>query len=522
MGHGNSNKLYVTHAEHSGLFGQHTASSSGFKAKPEGLNPAAITPFDCCSLSFQPFSHPVCARNADGTGSVFDLTNIIPWLKQHNNTHPVTNKPLTPADLIPLHYARKPSGEYHDPISFKPFNEHSHIVAIATTGNVFLAESVKGGVDLVNDMRFKKENVITLQNPHGLPSASVSTAKASVTQEDKVVAPQKPAAAGPVSATQKEAVPWNISPYSSGAPGASLTSTSVDPQTATARLVWDEEEMMFESIQNPVKGKGKERDVGKRRAYVRVVTSLGGGLNLELFCEKAPKTCYNFLMLARQGKYNDCLFHRLVPGFMVQTGDPTGTGTGGQSYWGTPFRDEYDLKGTARHDGRGVVAMANKGANTNGSQFYITFKPTPNLDKKHTVFGKLVGGEDVLDTLEKLSRKEGTERPVKPVKITEVVIYQDPFDDYKVRLAKKLAKKAEAQNSAGTQPVTAEMKPGDGMNWFGVKLGAEDATRTSGGGGSGLGGGVGKYLNLKRPPQSSVVAEHTKRKKTGFGEFENF
>jgi peptidyl-prolyl cis-trans isomerase-like 2 len=100
MGHGNSNKLYVTHAEHSGLFGQHTASSSGFKAyvdtpfstltfaytrfalsKPEGLNPAAVTPFDCCSLSFQPFSHPVCARNADGTGSVFDLTNIIPWLK---------------------------------------------------------------------------------------------------------------------------------------------------------------------------------------------------------------------------------------------------------------------------------------------------------------------------------------------------------------------------------------------------------------------------------------------------------
>jgi peptidyl-prolyl cis-trans isomerase-like 2 len=124
----------------------------------------------------------------------------------------------------------------------------------------------------------------------------------------------------------------------------------------------------------------------------------------------------------------------------VQTGDPTGTGSGGQSYWGTPFRDEYDLKGAARHDSRGVVAMANRGANTNGfvalclsarpchtihrrSQFYITFKPTPNLDRKHTVFGKLVGGEDVLDTLEKLPRKDGTERPVKPITITEVVMY---------------------------------------------------------------------------------------------------
>jgi len=281
---------------------------------------------------------------------------------------------------------------------------------------------------------------------------------------------------------------------------------------------------MFESIQNPVKGKGKEKDVSKRRAYVRVVTSLGGSLNLELFCEKAPKTCYNFLMLAREGKYNDCLFHRLVPGFMVQTGDPTGTGSGGQSYWGTPFRDEYDLKGAARHDSPGVVAMANRGANTNGSQFYITFKPAPHLDKKHTVFGKLVGGEDVLYTLEKLPRKDGTDRPAKPVKITEVKIHQDPFEDYKVRLAKKLAKKAEAQSSAGTQQATAEKKAGDGMNWFGVKLGAESAldATTTGTGGSGV-GGVGKYLNLKRPTEAAgAIAEPVKKRKLGFGEFENF
>lgn len=78
----------------------------------------------------------------------------------------------------------------------------------------------------------------------------------------------------------------NVSPYSSGLPGASLTSTSVDPTTQTSRLVWDEEELMFEAISNPPKGKGKEKDVGKRRAYVRVVTSLGGSLNLELYCEK--------------------------------------------------------------------------------------------------------------------------------------------------------------------------------------------------------------------------------------------
>jgi len=207
---------------------------------------------------------------------------------------------------------------------------------------------------------------------------------------------------------------------------------------------------------------------------------------------QAPKTCYNFLMLAKAGKYNDVLFHRLVPGFMVstsktprinwradpwqiQTGDPTGTGAGGESHWGTPFRDEHDLKGAVKHDKRGVISMANKGANTNGlasrlfvilclsafvtnvrthpyhymtvfpiggercyvlfvsvvdsfrSQWFITFKPTPHLDKKHTVFGSIVGGDEVLDALEKLPVKPGTERPAKPVRITEVVVFVKSF-----------------------------------------------------------------------------------------------
>ncbi|TFK77208.1 cyclophilin-like protein [Pluteus cervinus] len=515
MGHGNSNKLYITHAEHSGMFGSHS-SSTGYKAKQEASHSGAQTPFDSCALSFQPFTHPVCARNADGTGHVFDLVNIIPWLKQHNNTHPITKEPLAPTDLITLHYSRKEaSGEIHDPISFKPFSEHSHIVTIATTGNVFLAESIKGGRDLVNDVPFKKQDVITLQNPHGLPPASVAAKSeaASVTKP----APAKPAVAAQVLKV-KAAVPWNASPYSTGLPGASLTSTSVDPQTTSSKLLWDEEELMFEALSNSSKGKGKEKDVGRRRAYVRVVTSLGGGsLNLELFCEKAPKTCYNFLMLAKQGKYNDCLFHRLVPGFMVQTGDPTGTGSGGESYWGTPFRDEHDLKGAAKHDGRGVVAMANKGPGTNGSQFYVTFQPTAHLDGKHTVFGKLVGGEDVLDALEKIPVRSGTERPAKSVRITEVVVYQDPFEEYKTRQAKKLAKRAEAEQS-GQDKSTGKK---DDVNWFGVKVGTGgsvfDGTKKAE-------GGVGKYLgSAKSLDRADSIAERpAKKRKTGFGEFEGW
>ncbi|KAG6818032.1 hypothetical protein H0H87_009187 [Tephrocybe sp. NHM501043] len=389
-------------------------------------------------------------------------------------------------------------------------------------------------------MKSHSKNVITLQNPHSLPQASAPAAivpklDASSKGEPVKSAASRPAVAGGVSAVKaKAAVPWNVSPYSSGLPGASLTSTSVDPSTTgSAKLLWDEEELMFEDISNPLKGKGKEKDVGKRRAYVRLVTSLGGGsLNVELYCEKvrlffgaafylltsykAPKTCYNFLMLAKAGKYDNCLFHRLVPGFMIQTGDPTGTGTGGESYWGTPFRDEHDLKGAAKHDSRGILAMANKGAGTNGSQFYITFKPAPHLDKKHTVFGKLVGGEEVLDLLEKLSLKDGTERPAKSVRITEVVIYQDPFDDYKKRLANKLAKRA--QSNAG-EKVSSEKKEEDEINWFGVKVGAEKAAIPE----DGAGEGIGKYLNLKRPQGSLVtsvgVDESRKKRKTGFGDF---
>ncbi|KAG6832309.1 hypothetical protein H0H92_003542 [Tricholoma furcatifolium] len=505
MGHGNSNKLYITHAEHTGQFGSHSAST-GFKAirKAQAPHPGTRTPFDSCALSFQPFTHPVCARNKDGTGTVFDLVNIIPWLKQHNNTHPITKDPLTPTDLITLHYSRKEaSGEIHDPISFKPFSEHSHIVAIATTGNVFLAESIKGGRDLISEVPFKnywprnltkdcRQDVITLQNPHGLPQASMPTQAASVMDTKPKDAVKdvisKPAAAGGVTAAKaKAAEPWNISPYSSGLLGASLTSTSVDPSTASSKLLWDEEELMFEAISNPVKGKGKEKDVGKRRAYVRLVTNLGGGsLNLELFCEK------------------------------IQTGDPTGTGAGGESYWGTPFRDEHDLKGAAKHDSRGVLAMANKGAGTNGQAIISTNMSTPHLDKKHTVFGKLVGGEEVLDLLEKLPLKDGTERPAKSVRITEVAIYQDPFDDYKKRLANKLAKKA--QTNQGGKDISTEKKDGDEINWFGVKVGAgtvppENATASS---------GVGKYLNLKRPQDnlaSGGVDDSRKKRKTGFGDF---
>ena len=131
-------------------------------------------------------------------------------------------------------------------------------------------------------------------------------------------------------------------------------------------------------------------------AYVELETSLGA-ITLELYTRHAPKACENFLLLSRRGYYNGVPVHRLIPGFLIQGGDPTGTGRGGASAWGAPFADEVGA-GLA-HTGAGVLSMANAGPGTNGSQFFITLAPTPHLDGKHTIFGRVAAGMAVLERL---------------------------------------------------------------------------------------------------------------------------
>ena len=119
-----------------------------------------------------------------------------------------------------------------------------------------------------------------------------------------------------------------------------------------------------------------------------------GDIVVELFADRAPRTVENFVNLARAGFYDGTTFHRVIGGFMAQGGDPTGTGTGGPGY---QFADEFHP--TLRHDSSGIVSMANAGPGTNGSQFFITYAPTPHLDDKHSVFGKVTEGMDVLRSL---------------------------------------------------------------------------------------------------------------------------
>jgi cyclophilin family peptidyl-prolyl cis-trans isomerase len=127
-----------------------------------------------------------------------------------------------------------------------------------------------------------------------------------------------------------------------------------------------------------------------KRYTARLVTPMGD-IVAELYAEKAPQTVNNFVFLAREGYYDGVTFHRVIKGFMAQGGDPTGTGRGGPGY---TFADEFDA--SLRHDGPGVLSMANAGPGTNGSQFFITFGPTPHLDGKHAVFGKVTEGMDVV------------------------------------------------------------------------------------------------------------------------------
>ena len=130
--------------------------------------------------------------------------------------------------------------------------------------------------------------------------------------------------------------------------------------------------------------------------FVRLETSLGE-ITLELYNLHAPKTCFNFENLVKVGYYNNTIFHRVIKDFMAQAGDPTGTGRGGESVWGGKFEDE--IKRELKHTGAGILSMANSGPNTNGSQFFITLGCTPWLDGKHTIFGRVASGMQIVQRL---------------------------------------------------------------------------------------------------------------------------
>ncbi len=154
---------------------------------------------------------------------------------------------------------------------------------------------------------------------------------------------------------------------------------------------------------------------GEEIVKIKIETTMGD-IYADLYAKEAPKTVENFVTLAKKGFYDGIIFHRVIPDFMIQTGDPTGTGTGGPGY---QFADEFSPN--LKHDKPGVFSMANSGPGTNGSQFFITEAPTPHLNSRHSVFGQVTEGMDVVKKIAGAPR-DGNDKPRQEIKMTKVTV----------------------------------------------------------------------------------------------------
>jgi len=173
--------------------------------------------------------------------------------------------------------------------------------------------------------------------------------------------------------------------------------------------------------------KMKSKDVQTKKESkemtVAIINTNMGKIEIELFADKTPKTVENFVGLAEKGYYKGVIFHRVIDKFMIQGGDPTGTGRGGESIWGKPFEDE--IVKSLVFDKPGYLAMANAGPNTNGSQFFITVVPTSWLNGKHTIFGQVINGMDVVNAISKVQTSKPDNKPLKDVVIESVKIEKE-------------------------------------------------------------------------------------------------
>jgi len=168
-----------------------------------------------------------------------------------------------------------------------------------------------------------------------------------------------------------------------------------------------------------IQSQQQEKTTMKDLTVVAVIKTNMGTIEIELFEKQTPKTVENFMGLANKGYYDGVIFHRVIDNFMIQGGDPTGTGRGGKSLWNNAFEDE--IVDTLKFDKVGLFAMANSGPNTNGSQFFITTVKTPHLNGNHTIFGKVINGMDVVNAIGKV-KVDPNSKPLKNVVMEKVTI----------------------------------------------------------------------------------------------------
>ena len=204
-----------------------------------------------------------------------------------------------------------------------------------------------------------------------------------------------------------------------------------------------------------------------------LLTTSHGEIEVELWPKEAPKACRNFVQLCMEGYYDGCIFHRIIKDFMIQTGDPTGTGHGGESIYGEPFKDELHSRIKFNH--RGQLAMANAGGrDTNGSQFFITLERTDWIDRKHTIFGK-VTGHTIYNALQIADLEVDGDRPVEPYpKILKAEIVWNPFEDIVPRVTKKLDGDVDDAEPGGEKKKKKKEKKKLNLLSFGEEAGEEE------------------------------------------------
>jgi len=518
-----------------------------------------------------------------------------------------------PNASAPANGPQNTDGEYCCPVMGKVFTEHTHIVAVKPTGNVYCFEAVeelnikaKNWHDLITDAKFTRKDIIHLQDPrnvsekvldtfdhirqgiptgagaqqdHNINLAGVSedmrqtlakigaqtdikpvsqeqrkeSAKRALEEAEKGAASERKAAGGTN----------GTSGGSAGKTGASLPSGTTDPRLVAPKrevnlswrpgaATWNTDaqagrgekgesrlqrllrekrpQQMVES--NETTGamskaftstamsvhtsdqrtlRRKDRRVDKM-GYVALHTNLGA-LNVELNCKTVPRTCENFLTLCGIGYYDGTIFHRSIKNFMIQGGDPTGTGTGGESIYGPKFNDEYDV--TLKHQGRGILSMANSGPHTNGSQFFITYKSAPHLDGKHSVFGRVVGGLDVLAQMEKVPTDD-EDRPLREIRLLSVEVFVDPF----------LEQEQEETKAKADAALAAENKKNDKRGaWFSCGRAADEveASNSTVVGGAALAAVARAQATNAAPVTKATQPPPAKKAKTGgYGNFDAF
>jgi len=323
---------------------------------------------------------------------------------------------------------------------------------VGPSGNVYSWEAVdelnikrRNWKDLLSDEPFKRKDLIHIQDPQNPPDIRwtdyhhIKQAKAEEAENTKETPNTAPK---PTPADTK---------YNGGFTCAGFTG--------------DPEKELTEAE--------KPGMIVKERAYVQLLTNLGP-LNLELRSDLVPKACENFIGLCKKNYYNGTTFHRNIPGFMIQGGDPTGTGTGGTSIWNEKFFDEF--KQQLPHSGRGILSMANAGPKTNGSQFFILYKAQAHLNNKHTVFGSVVGGMETLDKMESVPTDD-KDVPTEEIQIIKTSVFKDPFEEKREYDAQseERAKQQEEDNRMG--------------RWYSDPKGNHDQAFKE---------GVGKYIDPSR------------------------